>query len=388
MIVTIFRKKKAFFRKKFKFRWIKRKKRKITRVLTRIYRRRVILGKRAYRRRRRRIKFRVGSMKMASYTSRFGAGPESNALVRFTAIQMLHYNIQFGTLYKNAHATSVWFTLGRRFRFLVIDVSWTLIFFRRFLAILCGALVVRRHTCLVNDHAFMNKYFDHLSESSGEPYLAGNWFGGTITNYKRVWWNSYLLSKYLGNFKNFHQLHVYTSIQGMVSSPAPPGVIIVNSARRSRGASGEARAISVPAVNLIDTDYFGIDSFYPVPSNDDSVGSFYFFNHIAAKTAVLMKVYIVLRMYKRKLMARNRYLSKYLLFHKRVNSTRANLGFKENFKLFFFKMSNFLRKYYRGSFGYSSIRRKLLLRRKARRAITKHLLRRYRSIGKVYNNLT
>jgi ribosomal protein S2 len=79
-------------------------------------------------------------------------------------------------------------------------------------------------------------------------------------------------------------------------------MVIINSAKRSFVACSEARALSLPTFATLDSDYVALNAFYPLPSNDDSTGSFYFYNHIAMKTALLMKVYSLLKRKKEKIL--------------------------------------------------------------------------------------
>lgn len=127
-----------------------------------------------------------------------------------------------------------------------------------------------------------------LAEKAGAPYLTYRWIGGFLTNWDSVkknidrintleederatGWKRYpkhervRLGRYLNRIKQY-----YVGVQKL--SRMPDCIVIVD-VRKEKSAVKEAARVGIPSVAIVDTNSDPTSVTYPVPANDDAVGS-------------------------------------------------------------------------------------------------------------------
>ena len=138
-----------------------------------------------------------------------------------------------------------------------------------------------------------------VAESIGQPFVAGRFIGGTLTNFpeirKRVEKMEDLLSQKekgeLGKYTKKERLLIDREIEklktffsGIAPMKRVPQAIFVVDAKREVTAVREAHRVGVPVVALcgMDNDIADID--FPIPANDSSRASIEFFLRKVAET--------------------------------------------------------------------------------------------------------
>jgi len=131
-----------------------------------------------------------------------------------------------------------------------------------------GLLVVgnrRENSLLVS--ALGSRYKDRVS------FVTTKWVGGTLTN-----WETFtsakrgLLSKRKTKNKRMTQY-----LQGFSDTVGQPDLIILLNTNNNRLVIREANSLSIPTVGIVDTNSDPSGITYPVPGNDDSVRSQFFY---------------------------------------------------------------------------------------------------------------
>ncbi len=135
-------------------------------------------------------------------------------------------------------------------------------------------------------------------EAVGAPYFVERWIGGFMTNWESVkknidkinrltqeqatgGWKKFpkheqsKLTRYLAKLKVFYG--------GVLSLTAVPSALFVIDIRKEDAAVREGKRRELPIIAIVDTnaDPAGID--YPIPANDDAVGSIQYIVHAIAQ---------------------------------------------------------------------------------------------------------
>lgn len=122
----------------------------------------------------------------------------------------------------------------------------------------------------------------------GMPYVNGRWLGGTLTNFKEI---QKLVKEYLDlkdkrdkgelkKYTKYEQLKLTRKIEelevkigGITTMKKVPQAMIVLDMRVDKTAVLEARNTGVKIVGICDTNANPDMTDYPVPANDDAIGS-------------------------------------------------------------------------------------------------------------------
>ncbi len=128
--------------------------------------------------------------------------------------------------------------------------------------------------------------------SLGQPYVAGRWIGGTLTNFpeirKRVQKLEDLTSQKekgeLGKYTKKERLlidreivRLNTFFAGLVPMKSAPKALFVVDSKKEHIAVAEADYEGIPVISLSGSDCNLKDIAYPIPGNDASVSSINFF---------------------------------------------------------------------------------------------------------------
>jgi small subunit ribosomal protein S2 len=126
------------------------------------------------------------------------------------------------------------------------------------------------------------------AERAGQPYVAGRWIGGTLTNYKNIRTRLDLLERLsgerdrgeLGKYTKKERLMIDRRIDKLISRfggiahmAALPAALFVVDTRHEHIAVREANQLNIPVVGLASSDCDFSVIQYPIPGNDTSVRS-------------------------------------------------------------------------------------------------------------------
>lgn len=133
---------------------------------------------------------------------------------------------------------------------------------------------------------------------AGAAYFSQRWIGGFLTNWDQVYkniakinrlqeeektdaWKKYpkhervKLQRYLRRLELFYA--------GVLALTKPPDALVLVDIRREDTAVREAKRINIPIVAIVDTNSDPTLVDYPIPANDDAVGSIKFIIHYLAE---------------------------------------------------------------------------------------------------------
>ena len=126
------------------------------------------------------------------------------------------------------------------------------------------------------------------AERADQPYSAGRWIGGTLTNFKNIQKRLSRLEKLLAE-KESGELEKYTKKErllldremeelqnrfgGLVTMHALPAALFVVDTRHEHTAVQEANQLGIPVIGLSSSDCDFALAQYPIPANDTSVRS-------------------------------------------------------------------------------------------------------------------
>jgi small subunit ribosomal protein S2 len=124
------------------------------------------------------------------------------------------------------------------------------------------------------------------ADRAGQPFVAGRWIGGTLTNFKNIRKRIERLEKLsgerergeLGKYTKRERLLIDREIEelsarfgGLVSMAELPGALFVVDTRHEHTAVTEANQLGIPVVGLASSDCDFSQVAYPIPGNDTSV---------------------------------------------------------------------------------------------------------------------
>lgn len=126
-------------------------------------------------------------------------------------------------------------------------------------------------------------------DKTGMFFVTKRWIGGTLTNYTEVAKNFKKLKDLTVKLKDPAQKAKFTKKElsdwdkdrakleafygGMQDMPAVPSAVFIIDTHLEHVAAGEARRAHIPTVGITDTNADPTIISYPIPANDDAVGS-------------------------------------------------------------------------------------------------------------------
>ncbi len=132
------------------------------------------------------------------------------------------------------------------------------------------------------------------AEAIHQPYVAGRFIGGSLTNFTQIRKRVDKLTKLLDE-KERGELVKYTKKErllidreivtleetfgGIVSMSALPAALFVVDSKREHIAVAEATQLKIPIIALVNSDCDLSEIAYPIPGNDSSRSSIEFFVH-------------------------------------------------------------------------------------------------------------
>lgn len=137
--------------------------------------------------------------------------------------------------------------------------------------------------------------------SLNQPYVAGRWIGGTLTNWNQIKKRLEHLADLtrarergeLSKYTKWERLSIDKEIEGLEANFSGikdmkelPSAIFIVDTRAERAAVMEARKTGIPAIALINSDCDAAEVTYPIVGNDATITSISFFvSEIAASYA-------------------------------------------------------------------------------------------------------
>jgi small subunit ribosomal protein S2 len=126
------------------------------------------------------------------------------------------------------------------------------------------------------------------AEYAGQPYVAGRWIGGSLTNFKNIRGRINLLEKLMSE-RESGELEKYTKKErllidrqidellarfgGLVKMVDLPAALFVVDTRHEDTAVKEANQLGIPIIGLASSDCDFSLIKYPIPANDTSIKS-------------------------------------------------------------------------------------------------------------------
>ncbi len=126
------------------------------------------------------------------------------------------------------------------------------------------------------------------ADHAGQPYVAGRWIGGTLTNFKNIRGRINLLEKLMAE-RESGELEKYTKKErllidrqidellarfgGLVKMTDLPAALFVIDTRHEDTAVKEANQLNIPIIGLASSDCDFSLIKYPIPANDTSIKS-------------------------------------------------------------------------------------------------------------------
>jgi small subunit ribosomal protein S2 len=157
----------------------------------------------------------------------------------------------------------------------------------------------RKTILFVGGKAEASKIIARTAERLGQPYVAGRWIGGTITNFSEINRRLSRLTELtdmrekgeLNKFTKHERLLIDREIDdldlmfgGLKGMTKIPDALVVVDPRKEAGAVEEARQFKIPVVAFMNSDCDARPITYPITGNDASVQSISYILDEIAKT--------------------------------------------------------------------------------------------------------
>jgi ribosomal protein S2 len=92
--------------------------------------------------------------------------------INFSMAQFLLHGMHIGASLKTSLLTSYWFIFGSRYDFTMLNLTYTLIYFRHALNVVERVIFGRRKLLFVNTQNYLHKAVESLAYVIGEPYVS------------------------------------------------------------------------------------------------------------------------------------------------------------------------------------------------------------------------
>lgn len=161
-------------------------------------------------------------------------------------------------------------------------------------------LAAARKTILfVGGKAEATKAVERVAERLGQPYVAGRWIGGTITNFAEINKRLSRLTE-LSDMRERGELSKFTKLErllidreindlevmfgGLKGMTKNPDALFVVDPKKEAGAIAEAKQQNIPVIAILNTDCDVKPINYPIPANDASIQAITLILEEVAKT--------------------------------------------------------------------------------------------------------
>lgn len=208
-------------------------------------------------------------------------------MVETTDIQTLfEAGAHFGFSRARRHPTAAPFLFGTKDRSDIFDLEETQRRLSAAEAFAASLAATGRQLLFVGGKHEAAPIVKEMAERAGQPFVAGRWIGGTLTNFKNIRKRIERLQKLMEERDN-GLLEKYTKKErllidreieellgrfgGLVTMNDLPAAMFVIDSRHEETAVKEANQLGIPVVGLASSDCDFARVQYPIPANDTSV---------------------------------------------------------------------------------------------------------------------
>ncbi|HEV3245469.1 MAG TPA: 30S ribosomal protein S2 [Candidatus Paceibacterota bacterium] len=196
--------------------------------------------------------------------------------------------VHFGYARARRHPTAAPFIFGTKDRTDIFDLEETKKRLDAASAFLSSVSGTGKAILFVGGKPEAVAIIESAAEQTGQPYVAGRWIGGTLTNFKNIRKRIERLLQ-LEKERESGELEKYTKRErlmidreieelqgrfgGLVSMSDLPAVLVIVDSRHERTAVMEAIQLNIPIVALSSSDCDFSQVRFPIPGSDTSVRS-------------------------------------------------------------------------------------------------------------------
>lgn len=191
----------------------------------------------------------------------------------------------YGLSSSRRHPTTARYIFGAKGGIELFDLEKTDALLGEALAFVASLAKERKVVLFVGGKAEARAALRRTAEELNQPFVAGRWIGGTLTNWGEIKKRLNRLAEITENdksgaldkFTKLERLHLtrerddletmFGGLQGM--SKLPDAMVVVDP-RAEAGAVAEAKALNIPVVALLNSDCDARLIAHPIPGNDAS----------------------------------------------------------------------------------------------------------------------
>lgn len=194
----------------------------------------------------------------------------------------------FGYAQSRRHPSLARFIYGSKGGTEIFDLEKTAQCFEAALAFVQKLASERKTILFVGGKAEARGSVKRIAERLGQPYVAGRWIGGTLTNFSEIRKRLSRLQE-ISDMREKGELAKFTKRErllidreaadleamfgGLKGMNKIPDAMFVVDPRHEEGAVDEAAQLNVPVAALMNSDCDRGSIAYPIPANDASVAS-------------------------------------------------------------------------------------------------------------------
>ncbi len=194
----------------------------------------------------------------------------------------------FGYAPSRRHPSVASFIFGQKGGTELFDLEKTSVCFEKALAFVASLAAERKVVLFVGGKAEARGPLKRAAERLNQPYSAGRWIGGSLTNFSEIKRRLNRLSELtsmrekgeLAKFTKLERLMIDREITdlenmfgGLKGMTKTPDALVVVDARHEAIAVAEAQKLGIPVVALLNSDCDARGIEYPIPANDASLPS-------------------------------------------------------------------------------------------------------------------
>jgi small subunit ribosomal protein S2 len=194
----------------------------------------------------------------------------------------------FGYAPSRRHPSTTPFIFGAKGSVELFDLEKTAALMEQACSFLTSLAAQRGVVLFVGGKAEVRASVKRAAERLAQPYVAGRWIGGTLTNWSEIKKRLARLEDHaamseqghLGKFTKRERLLIDREIADLESmfgglrgmSKLPDALVVVDP-KAEHGAVSEANQLNIPVVALLNSDCDASKIAHPIPGNDSSAAS-------------------------------------------------------------------------------------------------------------------
>ncbi len=205
----------------------------------------------------------------------------------------------FGYAPSRRHPSVAPFIFGSKGGTELFDLEKTAVCLETALAFVKGLAGDRKTILFVGGKAEARGVLKRVAERLNQPYSAGRWIGGSLTNFSEIKRRLNRLSELttmrekgeLAKFTKLERLLIDREITelddmfgGLKGLTKLPDALVIVDPKHESIAVAEAHKLGIPVVSLLNSDCDSRNIAYPIPANDASIESITFILDEIAKT--------------------------------------------------------------------------------------------------------